>query len=119
MRDPLTDFKCRSLEVNKISTLTNAAGVCRAVTLGEPADVVSLGTHIITGSSDKTVTIWDPKAGKIFRMLKGHQDTVKSCVFSPTQQDNGITVAASAGRWLVQLSCLVSSPNLKAWHPCM
>ena len=55
------------------------------------------GTHIITGSSDKTVTIWDPKAGKILRMLKGHTDTVKRCVFSPVQQDNGINVAASAG----------------------
>jgi len=55
------------------------------------------GTHIITGSSDKTVTIWDPKAGKILRMLKGHSDTVKRCVFSPVQQENGISVAASAG----------------------
>ena len=34
------------------------------------------GTHINTGSSDKTVSIWDPKAGKILRMLKGHSDTV-------------------------------------------
>jgi len=64
------------------------------------------GTHIITGSSDKTVTIWDPKAGKILRMLKGHQDTVKSCVFSPVQQDNGITVAASAGGY----SCMLWNP---------
>jgi hypothetical protein len=55
------------------------------------------GTHLITSSSDKTVTIWDPKAGKILRILKGHKDTVKRCVFSPVQQENGICVAASAG----------------------
>ena len=29
------------------------------------------GSHICTSSSDRTVTVWDPKAGKILRMLKG------------------------------------------------
>jgi len=55
------------------------------------------GTHIVTGSSDKAVTVWDPKAGKILRILKGHTDTVKNVAFSPSTQDNDVEVMCSAG----------------------
>lgn len=43
------------------------------------------GSLIATTSSDRTVVIWDPKAGKILRMLKGHTDTVKRFVRSTTR----------------------------------
>ena len=53
------------------------------------------GTLIATGSADRTVTIWDPKAGKVLRLLKGHEDTVKSMVFAPLNQHNPTNVLAS------------------------
>lgn len=64
------------------------------------------GAHILTGSSDNTITVWDPKAGKILRMLKHHEDTVKGLACSPAVQDNGISGAASAGGY----SCCLWNP---------
>eukprot|EP00041_Stephanoeca_diplocostata_P000883 m.17589 g.17589 ORF g.17589 m.17589 type:complete len:508 (-) comp11257_c0_seq2:159-1682(-) len=55
------------------------------------------GSTIASSSSDNTIVIWDPKAGKILRMLKGHDDIVKRCAFSPVQQSNGIRPLASVG----------------------
>ena len=49
------------------------------------------------------VTVWDPKAGKILRQLKGHTDTVKRVAFSPQEQDNGVAVLASAGGYRCNL----------------
>jgi WD40 repeat protein len=34
------------------------------------------------------ITLWDPKAGKILRLLKGHDDTVKKAVFAPINKYN-------------------------------
>eukprot|EP00039_Didymoeca_costata_P019277 m.336898 g.336898 ORF g.336898 m.336898 type:complete len:551 (+) comp17990_c0_seq1:71-1723(+) len=64
------------------------------------------GAHVITSSSDKTITVWDPKAGKILKMLKHHDATVKSVSCSPSVQDNGISAAASAGG----TSCCIWNP---------
>lgn len=43
------------------------------------------------------VTIWDPKAGKVLRMLKAHEETVKGMVFAPINQHNDTSVLASGG----------------------
>jgi WD40 repeat protein len=41
------------------------------------------GRHIVSGSFDKTVRIWDAIAGKEVSRLKGHTDSVLSVAFSP------------------------------------
>jgi WD40 repeat protein len=41
------------------------------------------GSHIASGSDDKTVQIWDAKAGVHLSTLKGHSDWVRSVAFSP------------------------------------
>ena len=43
------------------------------------------------------VTIWDPKAGKVLRMLKAHEETVKGMVFAPINQHIDTSVLASGG----------------------
>ena len=40
------------------------------------------GKHIITGSSDQTLKLWDLKKN-ILKIFKGHSDWVKTCAFSP------------------------------------
>ena len=41
------------------------------------------GTRVVSGSSDKTVRIWNVNTGEIERVLEGHTDDVSSVVFSP------------------------------------
>ena len=55
---------------------------------GHSSPVVSVafspdGSHIASGSSDKTVRIWDAKTGVHLTTLKGHSDFVRSVAFSP------------------------------------
>ena len=54
------------------------------------------------------VTIWDPKAGKILRLLKAHEDTVKSAVFCPVNQHNSTNILATAGGY----SAILWNPGL-------
>lgn len=54
------------------------------------------GTLLATGSADKTIAIWDPKVGRILRMLQAHEDTVKDLCFTPVER-NGVNMLASAG----------------------
>jgi WD40 repeat protein len=45
------------------------------------------GQHIISGSSDKTIRIWDAKTGAaVGQPLEGHMDSVQSIAFSPDGQ---------------------------------
>src|SRR5207249_1024668 len=41
------------------------------------------GERIVSGSEDKTVTVWDAHTGQEIRTLKGHNGRVWSVVFSP------------------------------------
>eukprot|EP00043_Microstomoeca_roanoka_P002841 m.40904 g.40904 ORF g.40904 m.40904 type:complete len:588 (-) comp11761_c0_seq1:753-2516(-) len=66
------------------------------------------GSLVATGSADRTVTIWDPKAGKILRLLKAHEDTVKSAVFCPINTHNASNILATAGGF----SAILWNPGL-------
>ena len=39
------------------------------------------GSVLATGSSDSMICLWDPKMGKIIKMLKGTADAVKKVTF--------------------------------------
>ena len=41
------------------------------------------GKHIVSGSEDKTVRIWDRESGKELQKLEGHEGAVNSVAFSP------------------------------------
>jgi WD40 repeat protein len=41
------------------------------------------GSHIVSGSNDHTVRVWDAVSGAILHTLKGHTDGVESVTFSP------------------------------------
>ena len=41
------------------------------------------GTKIISGSSDKTIKIWDANTGQCLKTLEGHSNNVYSVAFSP------------------------------------
>ncbi len=41
------------------------------------------GRHVISGSSDKTLRLWDVTSGQCLRTFEGHTDSVLSCHFSP------------------------------------
>jgi WD40 repeat protein len=41
------------------------------------------GTHILSGSRDQTVRVWEARTGKQLSVIKGHTDEVNSVAFSP------------------------------------
>ncbi|NIM16806.1 MAG: hypothetical protein GTO45_32870, partial [Candidatus Aminicenantes bacterium] len=41
------------------------------------------GTHILSGSSDSTLKLWERSSGKEVRTFKGHNGRVRSVCFSP------------------------------------
>src|SRR6267378_1697431 len=63
--------------------------MCQSVLLGHTDLVTSVafspdGKHIISGSSDKTIQMWDAETGKaVGAPFKGHTGQVNSVAFSP------------------------------------
>ena len=54
------------------------------------------GTKVASGSSDKTVKLWDVTSGECLQTLEGHSDRVLSVSFSP----DGSKLASSLGtKW--------------------
>jgi hypothetical protein len=41
------------------------------------------GRRIVSGSSDRSVRVWDASSGQVVSTLKGHEDWVRSVAFSP------------------------------------
>jgi len=58
------------------------------------------GTWIVSGSSDKSVRVWDASTGAELNVLKGHTHSVNSVVFS------------SDGTWIVSGS---SDNSVRVW----
>ncbi len=44
------------------------------------------GKYAISGSDDKTITLWNVDTGKEIRIIKGHKSTVSSVRYSPDGQ---------------------------------
>lgn len=54
--------------------------------LGHEEDVTAIAStsgKIATGSSDKTVILWDANSYKVIKKMVGHSDTVNAAAFSP------------------------------------
>jgi WD40 repeat protein len=51
------------------------------------------GKTLASGSSDKTVRLWDIRTGKCLKILQGHIYWIRSVAFSP----DGRTVASGSG----------------------
>lgn len=49
------------------------------------------------------MTIWDPKAGKILKMLKGHTDTVKGCAWTPNDAFDNVPLLVTTGGFSANL----------------
>jgi WD40 repeat protein len=41
------------------------------------------GTHIVSGSRDMAICLWDAEAGDVIFTLRGHSDSVRSVAFLP------------------------------------
>jgi WD40 repeat protein len=57
------------------------------------------GSKIVSGSSDRTVKIWDSQTGQCLKTLYGHNRPVLSVTFSP----NGKTIASCGGHSIIKL----------------
>jgi WD40 repeat protein len=68
------------------------------------------GSHIASGSGDKTVQIWDARTGVHLTTLKGHSGSVRSIAFSP----DGSHIASGSGDNTVQIWDARTGAHLKA-----
>jgi WD40 repeat protein len=57
------------------------------------------GKQLASGSSDKTVRLWDAATGAVLQMLEGHSDTVWAVAFSPDSKQ----LASASGDKTVRL----------------
>jgi WD40 repeat protein len=87
---------------------------CRQTMSGHSKSVSAVafssdGTHVVSGSWDKTLKLWDVVSGAHLNTLKGHTDRVQSVAFSP---DGGHVVSGSSDETL-KLWDVVSGAHLK------
>ena len=57
------------------------------------------GTKIISGSSDKTVKIWNANTGECLQTLEGHTEWVRSVAYSP----DGTRIVSGSGDSTVKI----------------
>ncbi|KAH8108525.1 hypothetical protein DFH11DRAFT_1084988 [Phellopilus nigrolimitatus] len=83
------------------------------------------GQHIVSGSYDNTVRIWDAKTGQQLHELSGHSSQVNAVAYSPDAQhivsgsyDNTVRIwDAKTGQQLHELSGHSSQVNAVAYSP--
>jgi serine/threonine protein kinase len=88
-----------------LKTLTGHSEAVCSLAIGVPASfarVKSEGSILASGSSDRTIKIWDLATGEVQQTLIGHEDAVNALVFSPS------------GQLLISGSTDVT---IKIWHP--
>jgi sugar lactone lactonase YvrE len=117
----------RQREIERKRKLENASVAC---TLGHSGSVNSVaispdGQILVSGSDDKTITIWDLSTGQELRTLTGHSESVNSVAISPDGQtllsgsrDNTIKIwRLSTGEELRTLTVHSDSVNFVAISP--
>ena len=83
-------------------------GACLMTLVGHDGDVTSVcfspdGKQLVSGSSDRTVRLWDAETGACVKRLEGHGRDVISVCFSP----DGRMVASGGDDRTVRLWLLV------------
>ncbi|KAF7333332.1 WD40 repeat-like protein [Mycena venus] len=70
------------------------------------------GTHIVSGSEDKTVRIWDVITGTELQRLQGHSDCVGSVEFSP----DGTHIVSGSDDKRVHIWDVIAGTKLRTMH---
>ena len=72
------------------------------------------GRHLLSGSGDKTIRLWDAATGTHLRTFEGHSESVSSVAFSPdaegTSSRVSVPIEHSEGHSL-QIGPLQPSPR--------
>jgi WD40 repeat protein len=71
--------------------------------------ISSDGTHIVSGSEDRSVQVWDASSGAKLKVLKGHIDDVTSVAFS----SDGTCIVSGSHDMSVQVWDVPSGAHLK------
>ena len=74
------------------------------------------GTHIVSGSKDKSVRVWDASTGAELKVLNGHTDSVMSTAFST----DGTCIVSGSEDMSVRVwdaSTGLKVPNLHTYSP--
>ena len=85
----------RQREIERKRKLENASVVCTLTGHSNSVNSVAIspdGQILVSGSDDKTITIWDLSTGQELRTLTGHSESVNSVAISP---DGQILVSSS------------------------
>jgi WD40 repeat protein len=75
------------------------------------------GKHIVSGSRDKSVRVWDALTGGKLNELKGHTDVITSVAFSPdvkhivSHSYDNLTQVSDSGSWYIRERIVDSDRN--------
>ena len=76
-------IKCLDLETGAVSALVGHAGVVLCMS--------GVGCHLVSGSFDKKIFIWDVKSSKCLHILSGHEGSVRCLAVNDTHIFSGST----------------------------
>ncbi|CAD8083708.1 unnamed protein product [Paramecium primaurelia] len=76
----------KNLQINELHKIEGHNGTVNSVCYSYDGNIIA------SGSSDKTIHLWDVKSGEVLNKLYGHNDSVKSVSFS----SDGLTLASGS-----------------------